>query len=253
MDFSAFTCIAGENGVGKSNLFDAVQFLAATAQGTFLEACAAVRSGGSSDLETVLASDVLSGMRPLTFAAEVIVRPTATDDLGQLADVEDTYLRYELGLEVVPGGRPGTLALALADERLVALERRVLERRLGDGALPAVINAVRGGRRKKPFIETPHEDQPVGTVILARSGAQGRPRRVAAARTPRTVLSSLASAEFPVLLAVREEMRSWRFLALEPSAMRAPASMNETGPISRDVELCPPVRGDLRQSSVRAS
>lgn len=33
VDFSAFTCIAGENGVGKSNLFDAVQFLAATAQG----------------------------------------------------------------------------------------------------------------------------------------------------------------------------------------------------------------------------
>lgn len=41
--FGPFTCIAGANGVGRSNLFDAVRFLSALADTPIIEAALRVR------------------------------------------------------------------------------------------------------------------------------------------------------------------------------------------------------------------
>src|SRR5664279_2460242 len=50
--FGPFTCIAGANGVGKSNLFDAIMFLSALADKTLIDAAKSVRDeeGRSSDI-----------------------------------------------------------------------------------------------------------------------------------------------------------------------------------------------------------
>ena len=42
--FGPFTCIAGANGTGKSNLFDAIQFLSRLASDTFVDAAASIRA-----------------------------------------------------------------------------------------------------------------------------------------------------------------------------------------------------------------
>jgi len=44
--FGPFTCIAGANGVGKSNLFDAITFLSTLADHSFMDAALAIRSEG---------------------------------------------------------------------------------------------------------------------------------------------------------------------------------------------------------------
>ena len=41
--FGPFTCVAGANGVGKSNLFDAIRFLSAIADRTLIDAALSVR------------------------------------------------------------------------------------------------------------------------------------------------------------------------------------------------------------------
>ncbi|MCP2333811.1 AAA family ATPase [Actinoalloteichus caeruleus] len=81
---------------------------------------------------------------------------------------------------------------------------------------------VRGRRSGGPYLST--EERENGTVINVHGdgGSRGKPQPRAAARTGRTVLSTVTTNDYPTILAARREMRSWRRLALEPSALRAP-------------------------------
>ena len=43
IDFGVFNCIAGLNGVGKSNIFDAIKFLSLLSEKSILDAALAIR------------------------------------------------------------------------------------------------------------------------------------------------------------------------------------------------------------------
>src|SRR5258705_6449208 len=84
-DFGPFTCIAGANGVGKSNVFDAIEFLSYLSGESLMEAASRVR--GSSDLRGGDPRDLFwdgyrDHQRRISLAAEMIVPGEVEDDLG---------------------------------------------------------------------------------------------------------------------------------------------------------------------------
>ena len=98
--FGPFTCVAGVNGVGKSNLFDAIRFLSLLANKTLVEAALSVRAegGSASDLRSLFHRVGDHYTDRISFEAEMIVPKKAIDDLGQTGEASITILRYLLEL-----------------------------------------------------------------------------------------------------------------------------------------------------------
>jgi len=219
--FGPFTCIAGANGVGKSNLFDAIGFLSALADRTLIDAALSVRDG-TSDIRNIFHHGGNSYHQEMSFVAEMIIPATGLDDLGQKAKASITFLRYAVKIAYRSGDSLRSLGgLELIEEKLEHINLGDAYERLPfEHSLSWRKSAVEG-RRASSFIST--EGTGAGRVIkLHQDGRQGRPLTRAAVTLPRTVLSAANAAESPTALLTRREMQSWRLLQLEPSSLRKP-------------------------------
>ena len=96
--FGPFTCIAGANGVGKSNLFDAIGFLSALAELPLMEATKSIREGRTVDVANLFHRVGGRHDEIMSFTAEMIIPKSGADDLGQPAKATITFLRYSLEL-----------------------------------------------------------------------------------------------------------------------------------------------------------
>lgn len=242
VDLGPFTCIAGVNGTGKSNVFDAIQFLSLLADESLIEAAQEVRGVHGERLGDPrdLFWNGYSGTRhTMRFAAEMIVPGEVEDDFGRPAKPTTTFLRYELELGYIPPtgiekvGRLGLLAESLRHIKLGDAPDRLRFKHNAGYFRKAVLHGRRAGTA---FISTAEdaEGQPI-ISIHPDGGSRGQPKPAAASRAPATVVSTVTSSNDPTVLAARREMQSWRRLALEPSALRTadryvdPRRMDPTG------------------------
>ena len=225
--FGPFTCVAGPNGVGKSNLFDAIRFLSALADRPLIDAALSVRDEGgrTADIRSLFhrVGDVYAN--EMSFEAEMIVPQEARDDLGQKAKASITFLRYSLTLAYRKDESWLSLgSLEIVKEELVHINLGEASRHLlfPHSATQWRRPAVRGQRRGAPFISTEGEGENRVIKLHQDGGSGGRPLARPAVNLPRTVLSAANAAESPTVLLARREMQSWRLLQLEPSALRQP-------------------------------
>ncbi|HEY1012128.1 MAG TPA: AAA family ATPase [Herpetosiphonaceae bacterium] len=225
--FGPFTCIAGVNGIGKSNLFDAIQFLSATANASLFDAASSVRNDEkrNSDIKNLFSKNENEFIDKMIFEAEMIIPQKAFDDLGQEATASITFLKYTLIIGYrLPDPEKNLGPLEILKEELVHIKKGEAHKHLLFPHKPSAWrnSVVIGKRHVSHFIST-EDDGPNRKIKLHQDGgSSGRPRSLSATNLPRTVLSATDASESPTALVVRREMQSWRLLQLEPSALRKP-------------------------------
>jgi len=98
LDFGPFTCIAGQNSVGKSNIFDAIQFLSFLADSTLTEAALKIRGADpdTSDIRDLFWTDGTNRRDWFRIYAEMIVDGYVHDDFGRPIESSSTFLKYEV-------------------------------------------------------------------------------------------------------------------------------------------------------------
>ncbi|MBB6345799.1 putative ATPase [Nonomuraea muscovyensis] len=242
VDLGPFTCIAGVNGTGKSNVFDVIQFLSLLTDKSLIEAAQEVRGVHGErlgDPRDLFWNGYSRADHKMRFAAEMIVPGQVEDDFGRPAKPSITFLRYELELGYVPPAgieKIGRLSLLAESLRHIKLGDASDKLRFPHNAGSFRKAVLHGRRAGTAFISTTidADGQPI-ISIHQDGGSRGQPKPAAASRAPATVVSTVTSSDDPTVLAARREMQSWRRLALEPSALRTadryvdPRQMDPTG------------------------
>ena len=235
--FGPFTCVAGANAVGKSNLFDAIHFLSALSDRPLIDAALSVRDEGgrTADVKSLFHRVGDDFDREMSFDAEMIIPYEGWDDLGQKATATCTFLQYSVSIAYREDDNSlrSFGSLELMKEELVRITQTDAPSRLLFRHKKAWRDSAIKGRRASPFIST--EGEGTNRIIkLHQDGKGGRTLRRSAENLPRTVLSVANAAESPTALLARREMQSWRLLQLEPSSLREPDGFNAPTKLGMD-------------------
>ena len=256
--FGPFTCVAGANGVGKSNLFDAIAFLSALANTPLMEAVKEVRGGDArhGDVASLFRRVGNQTTKSMNFLVEFLIPEEGEDALGQPAKASMTFLRYELGLRYRADASVRSIGtLEVVHESMVHINRSLAKQNLPFPHEKIWRDSVVKGRRSSAYISTEKEgDFSVVSLHADSIGGRGggRPRRVHASSLPRTMLSSVNNAaEHRTLVLAKQEMTGWTRLQLEPSALRAPDSFNAPRTIGSDGAHLPATLYALAQAAER--
>lgn len=230
--FGSFTCIAGVNAVGKSNLFDAIKFLSDLADRPLIDAAMSVRDAESraADVRSLFRkyknekSEITSFASQISFDAEMVIAKEGVDDFGQQAIATSTFLRYSLKLAYrTDENFPSLGGLEIVHEELIRVKGPQAKKELILATSEDWYASVVFGQKTTNYISTESDSDNRYIYLHQDQGRQGGGKVRRNAKTlPRTVLSSTNSAESPTALLVRNEMRSWRLLQLEPSQLRQP-------------------------------
>jgi len=222
--FGPFTCVIGANGAGKSNLFDAIQFLSALAERPLVDAALSIRNvgGRSADIRSLFHHAGEHYGDEISLEAEMIIPGNGVDALRQRAVASTTFLRYAVTLAYRADDHQGSLGtLEILKEELDHINIGEATKHLLFPNKPKWRRSVIHGRRAIPFISTEASGDEC-VIVLHQDGSGGGPVTRSAGNLPRTVLSVANTAATPTALLARQEMLSWRLLQLEPTALRRP-------------------------------
>lgn len=253
--FGPFTCIAGRNAAGKSNLFDAIRFLHLLTRHPIMEAVKLLREtkGRAPEARSLFTAFGNYRAPEMRFTAEIVIDRSVQDDFGVKATAAISTLCYSVAFRLARD--EGFERLELAEEWLQPVKLEDAQRNLGFPARSAFKKSAIQGRRVGDFISTLSQKDGGPQIKVHQDGHGGK--TVPAPKSSRTVVGGMASSDFPTILAAHREMESWSTLLLEPSAMRAPSFYSDPRVIdSRGANLPAAIerlrRGEPRPGQVYA-
>ena len=220
MDFSPLTIIAGANASGKSNLFDALQLLSRLAE-TDIKTAFGEQRGDASELFTQYGENWSAD--EMRFAVEMLVNKDVKDNWGGEYKMKYTRLRYELTIGRKENYKGGVDNLFVINERLENLKHNEdmwVKTHIHKDYLDYWRPKVETGKRGKPYITTEIRNG-ITTIKIPQDGKSGG-KETPASVVSQTVLSGINSIDFPHVFAAKEEMKSWKFLQLNPDDLREP-------------------------------
>jgi len=225
-----FTCIAGGNGVGKSNFFDALSFLKALADrnNSLIQAAFQIRSKEnekklSQNIENLFFQSENSSSKTISFEVDMVCSGSAIDNLGQIATTNTTLLRYGIEIGIDLAHKFNGLGLYLIKEELLPLPKTAAKKIISTmgATYDWFSQAIGVGNRKTHFIETSGNQVHVSTDQTG-----GKKRSLNINSLPRTMLSTATAVEYPTMTIVQNEFQKLKILQFEPTALRETDSLS---------------------------
>ncbi len=214
LDLRPFTAVVGPNASGKSNLFDAVRFISRLARTDIREAMQELRGRP----EELFRRTSAGRADRMAFAVEVLLERRGVDPFGKSFELRTQRLRYELEIAVRTGAGRRLQGVYVKREQCSPI--RPQHERDSTAWKPG---SVEYGRLSKPFMTTRSgSGQESGAIEIRQDGPgkRGRPLSLSAKDASRTGLSTVTTAEFPHLYALRTLLSSVQFLQIDPQASR---------------------------------
>ena len=215
IDLMPFTAIVGPNASGKSNLFDAVELLAELATEDVRSAMTKLRG---EPLE-LFRRTPYTNVEMITLAVEVLLPISGIDQFGTEYNLKTQRLRYEVSL----AGETDTLGniekVIVAHEKC---ERIKKQDERSSFIRPKNEISYGGNMRKTPFLDTEVTSDQQKSFLIRQDGPnkKGRPTRIPANDASRTGISTVQTAEFPHLYAVKNFLGHPSFLEISPREAR---------------------------------
>jgi predicted ATPase len=227
---SPLVVIAGANGAGKSNLFDALQLLSRLVESDLKTAFGEQR-GDARELFTQYPDG--SYAKSMRFIVEMLVDRQVKDNWGEQKTLDYTRLRYTL--EIRRGiDKRGLERLYIHDEALMPIFPATDEWYQHYVTHPHWQSAAEKDSNIT-FINTEFDsnNHPLSIILQPENGVS-QIRKYHAAEVEQTILSSVNNTTLPHVFAVRGEMQHWKFLQLNPSELRKPSTIFAKEFMNRD-------------------
>lgn len=209
LNLNPLTAIVGPNASGKSNLFDALRFLSLLVKNDIRTAMQDLRG----EPEELFRKSPAGASECMSFALEVLLNRKGTDAFGTTYDIPAQRLRYELKLGLELGAEGTPRGVFVREEHCSPIAKK------NDRANFLSKTKINYNSKVSPFIKI----STAGDAILVRQDGRqkhGRPVRLSLKEASRTALSTITTAEFPHLYALRDMLASIKFLEINPKSAR---------------------------------